>query len=42
MSHYLWKRVAQALQGMHDPCRSGFTREAGAAVYGTGCAGVRG
>ncbi|PLU85804.1 hypothetical protein CXG44_18365 [Pseudomonas plecoglossicida] len=24
------------------PCGSGFTREAGAAVDGTGCAGVRG
>ncbi len=28
--------------GLCGPCRSGFTREAGTAVHGTGCAGVRG
>ncbi|PTV61952.1 diguanylate phosphodiesterase [Pseudomonas putida] len=29
-------------QDMRRRCRSGFTREAGDAVHGTGCAGVRG
>ncbi|AUZ58823.1 hypothetical protein PRJ_2220 [Pseudomonas sp. XWY-1] len=29
-------------QDMRRKCRSGFTREAGNAEHGTGCAGVRG
>ncbi|AVD96200.1 diguanylate phosphodiesterase [Pseudomonas sp. SWI36] len=29
-------------QDIRRKCRSGFTREAGNAVHGTGCAGVRG
>ena len=38
-----WFRISlRKLPHSHDPCGSGFTREAGGAVDGTGCAGVRG
>ena len=39
--HCLYRHGASPA-ALRDPCGSGFTREAGAAVDGTGYAGVRG